>query len=236
MTVVVLLPTRGRPQRAWEAVSAIRQTASLVDTRVLMIVDREDERIADYRALHWDDGYRAEVWRAYLEPEDTGNLVRATNTAVDFVLDDEPDAIIGHFGDDHLAQTPGWDKRVTETLREPGIAYGDDQLQGEHLPTAPFISGVIVRALGWYALPSCRHLFIDDAWKALGLGLERLHYLPDVIISHEHPATGRVEWDDGYRRANDEETTDHDRAAFHEWRNTTYYDDLTNVRRAIARW
>lgn len=237
MSVVVVIPSRGRPFRALEAVLAIRATAARTDTSVILAVDADDPLRSEYYRMigaHWST-YGPEVTLVTLDPDETGDLVRATNTVSLRVARDDPTAIIGNLGDDHRTRTYGWDRRVLEVLAEPGIAYGDDRIQGERLPTAPFISASIVNALGWYALPTCRHLFIDDAWKALGLGIDALRYLPDVVIEHEHPAGGKVEWDDGYRLANSEARLVADRDAYHEWRNTTYYADVDNIKRAIRR-
>ena len=231
MSVVVVVPSRGRPERAWEAVHAIRQTARLVSTSVLLAVDEDDPQLSAYHDLRWDDGYRAEASLVVLDRAATGNLTLATNAVSMRVVADDPDAIVGNLGDDHRPRTEGWDARITEALASPGIAYGDDLIQGPNVPTAPFISGVIIRALGWYALPSCEHMYIDDAWKALGNALGFLRYLDDVIIEHEHPASGKVGWDEGYYRA--AALMDRDRDAYHRWRNTTFYDDVHNIRRAL---
>lgn len=234
MTVVVVMPSRERPQRAWEAISAIRQTATLVSTSVILAVDADDPRLADYRALHWDDGYRAEVWRAYLEPDATGDLVRATNAVVRFVLEDDPDAIVGSLGDDHICRTPGWDKRVEETLSTPGIAYGDDRVHGEALPTAPFISGAIVRALGYYALPDCAHMYIDNAWRDIAEQAGVRRYMSDVVIEHMHPAVGKAEWDDSYLRTNSDAAIMLDRAKYESWRRHGMKHDVARVRAVVS--
>lgn len=232
MSIVVVIPSRGRPERAWEAVHAIRQTAHLVSTSVILTVDADDPELRRYRELRWD-GFGPEALFAILEPEDTGNLTRATNAVSMRVVADDPDAIVGNLGDDHIVRTPGWDVRITEALATPGIAYGDDQIHGPRMPTAPFISGLIIRALGWYAMPSCEHMYIDDAWKSLGLATGTLRYLDDVTIEHLHPAVGKADWDEGYRRVNSPEAMGRDHAAYFKWRNTTFYDDVNNIRRAI---
>jgi hypothetical protein len=52
--------------------------------------------------------------------------------------------------DDVVYKTKGWDKLLTDVLKDkPGIAYGDDSIQGQNLPTFPMISGDIVRAVGY---------------------------------------------------------------------------------------
>lgn len=236
MSITVVIPSRGRPKRAFHAVQAVRDTAVLTSTSVVLAVDANDPTLDEYRALRWGPPHAAEVALVVLEPDTTGDLVKATNTVSMRVAANDPDGIIGNLGDDHLCRTPGWDKRVTEALAEPGIAYGDDLIHGELLPTAPFISSVIVNALGWYALPTCRHLYIDDAWRTLGLSARVLRFLPDVVIEHCHPAVQKAEWDEGYERANNERTTHHDLRAYEVWKHTWARADVANIRQAIERW
>jgi hypothetical protein len=60
----------------------------------------------------------------------------------------------------------------------------------------------LVNELRGMTFPGCIHLFFDNFVKQLGLDLEYLKYLPDVIIEHIHPAAGKVEMDEGYARVN----------------------------------
>lgn len=220
MNVVVVVPSRGRPAAARETLLAIRETAVRVSTRSVLVVDANDPTLSDYRdmltGLPTRD-YRDVPTLVVLEGDETGNLVRATNTVSMRIAREDPAAIIGNLGDDHRPRTVGWDRTIMAVLREPGIAYGDDGIHGKRLPSAPFISAAIVLALGWYALPTCKHLYIDDAWRELGLMLDRLHYLPEVVIEHMHPAVGKGEWDDGYERANAAPAVKRDRRAFDRW-------------------
>lgn len=233
MSVVVVIPSRGRPERAHRAVRAIRQTAARVDTRVVLAVDADDPQLDAYRDLRWDLPYRSEVALVILEAAETGCLVKATNTVSLRIAEEDPGSIIGNLGDDHVARSAGWDNHVAAALATPGIAYGDDGFQRKDLPTAPFISAAIVLALGWYALPSCRHLFVDNCWRDLGEQTRSLRYLPDVLIEHEHPLAGKAEWDDGYRKANGGETVEHDKRAYHEWRERYMAEDLSRVRAVL---
>lgn len=234
MTVVVVIPSRGRPARAKAAIQAIRETAVLVSTSVVLAVDEDDPEWAGYSVLTFPD-FGPEVTMVTLRPEETGDLITATNTVSMRIAREDPEAIIGNLGDDHLCRTQGWDRRIQETLTEPGIAYGDDLIQGEHLPTAPFISARIVLALGWYFLPVCRHLYGDDGVKRIGTAIGRLHYLPDVVIEHEHPASGKVGWDAGYERANNAVAMERDRLAYMGWlKSDLYTKDIANVERALV--
>lgn len=232
MSVVVAMPSRERPQRAAEAIHAARSLAVLTSTSIVLVVDADDSTLPAYRELTWDWGPMVHL--AVLEPEDTGNLVRATNTIVRFIMDDEPDAIVGNLGDDHMVRTQGWDRMVSDALESPGIAYGDDKVHGEHLPTAPFISGRIIRALGYYALPDCAHMYIDNAWRDIAelAGVRR--YLPDLVIEHMHPAVGKALWDDSYLRTNSDSAILRDRAHYESWRKHAMDVDVGRVRDALA--
>lgn len=209
--IVVVMPSRGRPRRALQAVEAALGLAALETTAVVVAIDADDPEILAYRETLAGSGAALSV----LSGSETGNLVRATNTVSLKVAGFFPRCIIGNLGDDHLVRTEGWDERITEVLHVPGIAYGNDLLQGEVLPTAPFISARIVTALGWYMLPSLTHMFVDDVWKAIGEDLKRLIYLPDVVIEHMHPGAGKAPNDAGYDRA--DASTEADRIAFEEW-------------------
>jgi hypothetical protein len=193
--IVVLCPSRGRPSQAVQMVKSLRETAVLFATQVILVVDRDDPELDDYlripaqfteaaggRPLRPPDRPSVMV----LDESETGDLVRATNTAARRVWDD--DVIIGHLGDDHRFRTPGWDKAISGALAEPGIAYGDDGYWGSRLCTAWFVSASLPRALGWLALPTSSHYAIDDAWRDLGQAIDRLHYLPDVCIVQPPPS------------------------------------------------
>jgi hypothetical protein len=233
--IVVVMPSRGRPDRAREAVQAIRDTAVRVSTNVIVAVDADDPTAPQY-GLTLANGrdYAADVTLVSLNTDETGDLVKATNTVSRRVARENPDAIIGNLGDDHICRTLGWDRMVEDALATPGIAYGNDLIHGEHLPSAPFISARIVNALGWYFLPTVQHLYGDDAVRELGKAAGVLRYLPDMVIEHMHPAVGKAEWDDGYRKANGTPTVNHDKSAYHAWLLRHLPKDAAKVRAVAA--
>ena len=227
--VIVLCPTRGRPKLAAQMVRSLRDTAHRIGTTALLVVDEDDPCLDAYLALPLTGlPYRERAYVMVLAPDQTGDLVRATNSAYARLDGDE---IIGHVGDDHLFRTPGWDTRITAVLQEPGIAYGDDLHQGPNLPTAVFLSPEIPRALGWYALPGSTHLYIDNTWKMLGEALGRLHYLPDVVIEHMHATLGKSPMDEGVARASAHQTADY--AAFLAWQANDLAADVARVQEAL---
>jgi hypothetical protein len=233
MNVVIVMPSRGRPRRAAVAIQAIRDTAVRIDTRVVLVVDADDPELPRYQALTFPP-FGAEVSTVVLQPNETGSLVKATNTVAMRIAREDPDCIIGNLGDDHLCRTPGWDKRVMRALATPGVAYGDDLLQGQELPTAPFISAQIVLALGYYALPDLDHMFVDNVWRDVGAQTHTLRFLPDVVIEHVHPAAGKAEWDDGYKRVNAESAIAVDHRRYYSWRKNAMLIDIGRVRAALG--
>lgn len=143
--------------------------------------------------------------------------------------------VVGFVGDDHRFRTNGWDAAIDDWLAEhPGIAYADDLLQREALPTQWFVSRSIVDEFGM-GLPTLRHLYIDNYWKAFGSAAGCLYYLPDIVIEHMHPTAGKGEWDDSYRANNSGAMYQADSEAYGLWLRTDMERDVERLREIIAR-
>jgi hypothetical protein len=134
-------------------------------------------------------------------------------------------------GDDHLPRTAGWDTKLAESIgSDAGIAYGNDLLQGENLPTAVVMSSVIIRALGFMSPPALKHLFLDNFWLAMGHALGNVNYLPDVIIEHLHYINGKADHDERYAAVNNPEMHNGDQAIFSEYIAEKFAEDVANVK------
>jgi hypothetical protein len=53
-------------------------------------------------------------------------------------------------------------------------------------------------ALGYMTYPVLSHLYADNFWLDLGRAIERIKYLPEVLIEHMHPGAGKNIIDAGY--------------------------------------
>jgi hypothetical protein len=219
--LVVLVPTRGRPQNAARLQQAFRDTDSL-NAALMFVVDHDDPELPAYRD--------ARVPLRVHEGETGSGMVAGLNWAAGLYADVYEN--LGFMGDDHLPRTAGWDAHVLGALNspEPRIVYGDDLLQGERLPTAAFLPSRVVRALGFMAPPVLRHLYVDDFWLELGRRLGGLTYLPDVVIEHVHPAAGKTPMDAGYRAVNAPEVDVTDRLAWEHFRCTELPGAIRRVR------
>lgn len=237
--IVVLCPTRGRPDKAAEMIASFRETVALFATQIVLVVDRDDPAVLDYLRIPalFTEAAGGSPLRPpdrpsvmVLDAEHTGDLTAATNTAAARVWGD--DCIIGHVGDDHRFRTPGWDKAIVAALTESGVAYGDDGFWHDQIPTAWFVSSVLPRALGWLALPLVHHYGIDNAWRELGRGLGRLAYLPGVHIEHPPLAVRVAEADETFTRAQRHRRSD--QLAFYAWRDSYGLEtDLARLRGAL---
>lgn len=213
--LVILVPSRGRPQNIEDLLFSLQETKTA--SELIVIVDDDDETLDQYIELGC---------KIMMIAKQGKGMARALNFAANVFKDD-----YRHFafiGDDHRPRTEYWDQKLINALDEvgTGIAYGDDLLQGENLPTAVAMSGDIVRALGGMVPPGFIHLYLDNFWMQLGKDLKSFIYLPDVIIEHLHPVAGKAQWDENYRSVNAEEVYSADAKAFDEYIKSQAYQDL----------
>jgi hypothetical protein len=132
-------------------------------------------------------------------------------------------------GDDHFPRTQGWDKAFIQALNgNAGIAYSNDLLQGENLPTVYATTREVVNELRGMTFPGCIHLYFDNFVKQLGIDLNALKYLPDVIIEHLHPVAGKAVMDEGYARVNQPKLYEQDLLTLQKYIRSQEYADLVN--------
>lgn len=238
--LLVIVPSRGRPESVRRVVDAWLATDGYADADLVFVIDADDPQ--HHRYFDHDfpdigpDLRRAAVSFAVLDAWEP--MVHKLNTMAARAAH-YPDGYpaLAFMGDDHLPRSAGWAGRYLAELRElgTGIVYGDDLLQGERLPTQWAMTSDIVRALGRMVPADVEHLYCDNAVMALGLRAECLRYLPDVVIEHVHPIAGKAQLDDGYRRVNRPEQYRRDGAAYRAWVRDRLDADADLVRGLRAR-
>lgn len=183
--LLVIVPSRGRPQNVRRLLQAWEDTAAEADLEVA--VDSDDPCLDEYLSLDV-------TVTVGLRQGMVGTLnSRAVPAATHY-------AYLGFCGDDHTMRTPGWDKTICAELEAlgTGMVYGNDLFQRAALPTAVFLTSDIVQALGYMTPPELAHMFCDNGWLDWGRAIHRIKYLPDVIVEHVHPQAGKAPMDDGY--------------------------------------
>lgn len=223
--LVVVVPSRGRPERCAEALTAAKVLAT-GHTQLYAAVDTDDPALPDYYRV-----LRGTATVHIVPGSGAAGMVAALNHAATTLVAQAGVGGVMFMGDDHMCRTQGWDEALTAALGgRPGVAYGNDLLQRENLATAAVVDARIIRALGYMVPPVLAHLYADDFWMLLGRDLNNLAYLPDVIIEHMHPAAGKAERDAGYDRVNAPGVWERDRAAWDNFAYATWphhFQDLT---------
>jgi hypothetical protein len=229
--LLVAVQSRGRQERLREMIEACL-SLSEADTDIAVGIDDDDPSAGEYEAFlrAFPPGY---VFYTKAERRTLGawtNRIAAANAG--------QYRAFASLGDDHIPRTMSWDGLLLEALDNlndagSGIAYGNDQHQGQALPTAPVISSDIVEALGWMCEPSLRHMFVDNVWRDLGRAANCLAYVPGVVTEHQHPDAGKAVSDETY--AASLARTEADRQAYERWRNERMAGDVEKVRALLGR-
>ncbi len=234
MSLVILVPSRGRPDNAAELRVAFNSTSSLIDTRLMFVVDDDDPTGKEY-------GCDAIVWpAAKLGPREgegarPRGCVAPLNWAANWLLS-RPGynaSYVGFMGDDHRPRTFGWDAEYVKALNDgKAVVWGDDLLMHDAFPTQVAMDARIPRTLGYMAPPSFKHLCVDLVWKDWGQGLNRIQYLPEVVVEHMHPAAGKSELDQGYVDANSHNAVDS--AEYYRWKEHDLPGELARLQTAFS--
>lgn len=232
--MLIIVPTRGRPQAVQKVVDAWDATGAFDDGAALSFaIDHDDP---EYQA-YWDalgmrpDGPSNDSIRVHSIPA-WEPMVAKLNCAARLYADFFSYFALGFAGDDHLPRTRGWARRYIEALQEfgTGIVYCDDGFQRRNLPTQWAMTADIVRALGAMVPGKVEHLYCDNIVRDLGAAAGCLRYLPDVLIEHMHPAAGKALMDDGYSRVNAKPQYARDHGAYQEWQLLHKRADVAKVR------
>lgn len=183
--LLVIVPSRGRPENIARLLQAWKDTGAEADLEVA--VDSDDPSLDEYLSL--DVTVTVGMRKGMVGTLNDRARVAATHARY-----------LGFMGDDHRVRTLGWDKTVCAELAAmgTGFVYGNDLFQQAALPTAVFLTSDIVRALGYMVPPDLAHMYADNAWRDWGNAIGRLHYLPEVIVEHVHPQAGKADMDAGY--------------------------------------
>ena len=215
--VLVIVPTRGRPDSSVEFHKEFLAKSMISD--LMFAIDDDD---ADsYPRI---DGVLYEV-----------NPRMGMNGTLNYVATKYADKYkyIAFMGDDHRIRTFGWDIVMTEKIGSLGVAYGNDLIQGQALPTAAIMSSNIINAIGYMAPPKQKHMYLDNFWLDLGTRLNAIHYLEDVIIEHLHFSVGKSDMDSSYQETNDSAIYNADKVAYDEYLSTQMDIDLDKILRCV---
>src|SRR5438093_9382869 len=146
--LLVIVPSRERPQNIDALVGAWRETSAGHANRTVGLDDDEPMEYPVLDDVLYVHGPRQQLcgWT---------NTI-ATQHASQY-------RYLGSIGDDHRPRTRHWDAVICDALADlgTGIVYGDDLLRGAELCTAAFMTSDIVLRLGYMCPPGFVHLDVD---------------------------------------------------------------------------
>ncbi len=214
--LLLIVPSRKRPQSCDELLTAFEETAE--DADILFGIDDDDKSEYSSRVLE-----KASI-NPRLRMGGTLNLLATQNA--------DKYEFLSFMGDDHRPRTQGWDKILSDAIGErPGVAYGDDLLQGANLPTAVTMSAEIVRRIGYMVPPVLVHMYMDNFWRDFGVKIGNLQYRADVVIEHMHYLAGKAINDLQYQEVNASHVYEKDRIAYEDYEKTQMDTDVSLVLR-----
>lgn len=222
--VLVLCPTRSRPKQCKAMVESFLQNSEISTLRLCL--DMDDPCLEEYR-----DTVCKGVSYTIDFPKTTTQIINSN-----WQYSCECFRWFCVTNDDFVYLTPHWDRKLTSTIKLHGgigIAYGNDLLQGQRMPTTSVISREIVEALGWLQMPDLTHLFGDTVWQTIGLNAKCLHYRDDVIIEHRHFFGRKALQDEIYLKTNSKAMYDKDTLAYIKWHTAQAKEDIEKVRSLI---
>lgn len=223
--LVVLVPTRSRPQNVAPIAEAWYRTGAFGVADLCFIVDADDMCREEYETEIRKHLQLQCVMMAEWQP-----LVPKLNRIAVQAAKDYP--VVAFMGDDHLPRTQLWAHQLVKEglMKRPSIVYGQDGLWNERLPTWWSMSSDIIQTLGRMVPAPVQHLFCDNAVKELGEQSKTLVYLESVLVEHMHPVAGKGEYDEQYRRVNRASQYQSDGDLFRDWVRDGLEADATLLR------
>lgn len=216
--LLVITPTRGRPERALRLASSISRTATLKTDLCLAFDDDDETAPATVAAV--------QPYEVLCMAGPRQGLGPWTNQVAEAHFGDYK--MFASFGDDHVPRTLGWDAECQREIEamEGGIVAPNGLLSAG-MPEQVVISASLVEALGWMCLPGLDHWYVDQVWYDLARATHRYRWLERVFVEHwQKPddATGQEAW----------RSLDHDRIVYASWLMEGYPADCDKARKALG--
>lgn len=210
MRTLVICPSRGRVEKCERMISSFKKNR--YSAEMIIRVDIDDPCLEKY--MEFDCPIIGVI------PGEQQSITQMIN---DCILGYEMDYdFFSVVNDDFIYQTNNWDLILGYATRGCGIAYGNDGIQGERIPTTSIISANLIHAVGWLQMPDLIGLYGDNVWKDIGQALGCLYYVPEVETTHMHPLQYRGEKDDIFKKTNSQERYRADYATYLKWKKNDF--------------
>ena len=205
--ISLLCPTRGRPDRVCVMLeSIIKTTEKLENVEILFYIDSDDDKKDDYIASinNLLNQYNNPFKRVLPHIGEPMSVSKSWNIIAKKCEGD----ILVMANDDEVWITKGWDRRLNEEADKfPDdiyCIYFDDGITHGKICAFPMVSRKWYETLGYFT-PGIFKFLANDTWiEYIAMHIDRLHYVPDVLIEHRHYLHNKSEMDETYKRNSDE--------------------------------
>lgn len=204
--IAIMLPTYGRSDSLLPVFlsSCIMTAGNVTNLRFLFCVNENDQKTIDF--IKQQPIYKTGNVRIVLENLPSPNLAKYFNMLYDAAAEFGDDCLVTMLGDDMEFKTPGWDKRILSLVNQyngMGVFWANDfYIARERMCVNMFVTRQYIELT--------EHPFMDETfaaemidyiWYQVGKQSKHLHFLPDVIIKHNHnTARPKEQWDDTFNR------------------------------------
>ncbi len=191
--IVILCPTRGRPDSVKRLLSSAQATADHPDQlRAVFYVDEDDPTMPHARWNAIRSGIKVQGVEG---PRIV--LSEMWNRCYELAVQTWPEAdIFFQCGDDIVFQSQGWDSMVEGAFALSAdkilLVHGRDGVHDERFGTHCFLSRRWIDAVGAVVPAFYSSCWADQVLNDIGNELGRRMYLPDVYTEHLHPDVGKA--------------------------------------------
>lgn len=194
MKLLVKFPTRSRPEKFFEVLDLYVKLLEEPEKALFLVSCDEDDltmnspeiisRLSQYKNLTYNFGPNK-------------NKIEAINADMEHVEFD----IILLASDDMIPQQEGYDTIIRQYFKKfypdtDGVLWFNDGYQGNKLNTLCILGKKYYQRFGYIYNPSYISLWCDTEFTEVSKVLEKVKYIPHIIIKHEHPVWLGKEWDE----------------------------------------
>ena len=207
--ISILTPTRQRSQRCFEFIKSIyTKTDQPQNIELLFYVDKDDPQLTHYKKLekachkNYPDFNNVKfIIQPPISVSKSWNIIAAQSKGDILIMGN----------DDLLYRTSHWDTILKQKIQnyyhkdEIYCAWFNDGLNGSKHCAFPILSRKWYKTVGYFS-PGVFNFGYNDTWVFdIAKKIDRLLYIPEVLVEHMHFTIGKSDNDKTYQRNRIEE-------------------------------
>jgi hypothetical protein len=190
LKLLIKIPTRGRSSKFLPLLNEYLSKIENSHTQILVSIDHDDHSMSNSKVVE-------EIRKAgvIVEKGFSRNKIDAINRDISIYIHNYD--ILCVTSDDMIPQVKGFDNIIIEQMKKhypdmDGALFFNDGYTGERLNTLPVMGKKYYQRFNYVYHPSYTSLWADNEYMIQAKRLNKLTYIDQVIIKHEHPANNRA--------------------------------------------